>query len=185
MLAGAPPVLTIRNARRDDIPALNAMIARSARMLGADYYRDEQIEAAIAHVFGVDSRLIDDGTYFCVDGPDGFILACGGWSRRATLFGGDQASGRMDRALDPASEAARIRAFFVAPEAAGQGLGRRLLDHCIAAARAEGFAALELMATLSGVDFYARQGFEAGPRQTFFYDGIDVGFVPMRRAITE
>lgn len=185
MIGAASPVLTIRTARRDDIPTLNDLIARSARVLSHGYYNAAETETAIRKVFGVDSRLIEDGTYYCITNADGQPVACGGWSRRATLFGGDQAGGRTDRLLSPATEAARIRAFFVAPECARQGVGRMLLNHCIAAASAEGFTALALMATLPGVPFYARHGFVAGEEQLFDHDGVTLRFVPMRRPIGE
>jgi hypothetical protein len=115
--------MTIRPARPEEVPALEALIAASARGLRAGFYTAEQAEAAIAHVFGVDSELVGDGTYLVVEATDGSgdIWGCGGWSQRATLFGGDRFAGRASGLLDPATDAAKIRAFFVAPQAARRG----------------------------------------------------------------
>jgi GNAT superfamily N-acetyltransferase len=176
---------TMRPARPDDIPALNRLIARSARTIGEGYYSPAELEAAIAHVFGVDSVLIADGTYHVVTEADGTPIGCGGWSRRRTLFGGDQAAGRADAVLDPAGEPARIRAFFTAPEAARRGIGRALFDRCAADARAEGFRALALMATLPGVPFYAAAGYVAGEPIAHRCGEVSVGFVPMDKALLQ
>ena len=108
----AAPALVIRTAASGDIPMLGRLIERSARALSRDHYTDAQIEAAILHVFAVDSALIDDGTYLVAEW-DGMLAGCGGWSARATLFGGDRFPARSDTMLDPAVDAARIRAFFV------------------------------------------------------------------------
>jgi GNAT superfamily N-acetyltransferase len=137
---------------------LSALIAESARVLSRGFYTPAQIEAAIEYVFGVDTRLVDDGTYYAVEAGDA-LVACGGWSRRGALYGGDQRPMEEAPRLDPARDAARVRAFFVAPAWARQGLAGRLLDVCARAAAAEGFRTLELMATLPGVPFYARHGF--------------------------
>jgi N-acetylglutamate synthase-like GNAT family acetyltransferase len=194
-----PPRL--RRARIADVPALAALIERSARGLSRGYYSDAQIESAIRHVFGVDSRLVADGTYFVIEAAGGSV-ACGGWSRRRTLYGGDQrpmstsstaappgaATQRPaeDDLLDPASEPAKIRAFFVAPGWARRGLGRRLFDASVAAARSGGFDRLELMATLPGVPFYAALGFRPLERVTDrLPDGTAIEFVRMERSIRE
>lgn len=149
----------IRPARLGEVPALNALIATSAMELSRGYYTAAQIEALITHVFGVDTQLLTDGTYYVIE-RDGRAVACGGWSGRRTLFGGDQTKGASDPALDPAREAARIRAFFVHPTHARQGLGRQLLVHCEAAAQAAGFCRAELMATLPGRPLYQAFGYE-------------------------
>ena len=155
--------LLVRVAQPADVPVLQELIARSARGLSAGYYTPGQTEAAVRYVFGVDSQLIADGTYFVVE-EGGAIVACGGWSRRRTLFGGDQAKPDVDPLLDPAIEPARIRAFFVDPRHARQGLGRRLIDECTRAARAAGFRRFELVATLPGEPLYAAAGFTVTER---------------------
>jgi GNAT superfamily N-acetyltransferase len=175
--------LAIRTATSDDIARLNALIARSARALSQGFYTPRQIESLVRYVFGVDSNLVTDATYFVVDAPQA-TAACGGWSRRRTLYGGDQRPvGSIDW-LDPATDAAKIRAFFVAPEFARRGIGRALIDHCdIAAARA-GFTRLELMATLPGVPLYAACGFERiRDVVDVLPDGVAIEFVHMQRAI--
>lgn len=147
-----------RLARHDDIPALQALIARSGRELSVGYYSAAQADAITRHVFGVDTQLIDDRTYFVIE--DGArIVACGGWSRRRTLFGGDQAKHGPDPLLDPAQEPARIRAFFVDPSMARRGLGRALIAECTAAAKQAGFTAMELAATMPGEPLYLASGF--------------------------
>jgi GNAT superfamily N-acetyltransferase len=170
----------IRRATAGDVAALNALIARSGRELSRGYYTDAEIESALRYVFGVDSALIHDGTYFVVE-DGGTLLGCGGWSRRRTLYGGDQRPVGADELLDPARDAARIRAFFVAPEAARRGVGRVLLAACVDAARAAGFRSLELMATLPGVPFYRAQGFvDVEPVADTLPDGVVLRFVRMR-----
>ena len=150
------------------------------------FYTEQETESAVTHVFGVDSTLIADATYYAVE-IEGKLAACGGWSRRRTLYGGDQRPvGEPADLLDPAKDAARIRAFFVAPEFVRQGLGRQLLDHCIMAAAEGGFSNLELMATLPGVPFYAALGFrEVEPVQDLLPDGVPLAFVRMTRGIRE
>src|SRR5688572_3112511 len=142
----------MRLATLMDRPALGRLIALSARGL-SEAYTEAQIEAALTGAFGVDSDLIRDGTYWVVE-AEGEIVACGGWSRRKTLFGGDQQAGRQSELLDPARDAARIRAFFVHPAHGRKGLGRALLDKCEAEALAHGFRSAELLATLAGVRLY-------------------------------
>ncbi|SRR5258708_5105285 len=149
-----------RLATLEDLPAIRALIPLSVRGLSTGHYSPGQIEASLRHVFGADTQLVRDGTYYVVEDDDG-LLACGGWSRRRTLYGGDQLKQGEDPPLDPATEAARIRAFFVHPRAARRGLGRRLLETCAAAARAAGFSALELGSTLPGVALYQAFGFAA------------------------
>src|SRR6266487_3600072 len=139
----------LRPAVLTEVPALNALIRASATKLSQGYYSPAQIESLLTYVFGVDTQLILDGTYFVIE-RQGALLACGGWSGRRTLFGGDQAKGSSDPSLDPISDAARIRAFFVHPASARQGLARQLLEHCEGAARTAGFRRSELIATLPG-----------------------------------
>ena len=174
----------IRVAIPADVPALTTLIERSARELSRGFYTTQEAESAIRHVFGVDSTLIADGTYYLIE-AGGAVAACGGWSRRRTLYGGDQRPvGAPSDILNPASDAARIRAFFVAPEFARRGMGRMLLDHCVAAAARAGFTRLELMATLPGVPFYATLGFYREEAVTDrLPDGTSLPFVRMTRSI--
>lgn len=177
------PIGLLREARLDEVPALEELIAASARGLGRGDYSAAQIEAALAGTFGVDSELIRDGTYFVVE-VEGVLAACGGWSRRRTMFGGDRRPGRESSLLDPSRESARIRAFFVRPEHARRGLARALLARCEAEARAAGFAAAELMATLPGERLYAACGY--APVEAVRHalaDGLTIDFVAMRRAL--
>jgi len=153
--------ITIRPATLDDVAALQDLIARSVRILQAGYYTTAQMEGALGTVFGVDTQLIRDGTYFAAN-VGSVIAGCGGWSRRKTLFGSDHVSGKDDSWLDPAREAARIRAFFVRPGWERKGIGSRILEACESAAMARGFSRLELAATLSGVAMYAARGFSPG-----------------------
>lgn len=156
--------LPLRPATAADIPALEELIPLSARVLQAPFYSAAQIEAALGPVFAVDRELIADGTYFVVT-ESARVVACGGWSRRKSLFGGDRGGpGREAGLLDPATDAARIRAFFVHPDCARRGIGRQLLGACEAALRAAGFARAELVATLAGEPLYAKFGFTAGRR---------------------
>ena len=148
----------LRPAQHADIAALEELIALSGRALSAGFYSRSQADAITRHVFGVDSQLIDDQTYFVLE-DEGRIVACGGWSKRRTLFGGDKAKCGPDPLLDPATESARIRAFFVDPAMARRGLGRKLMEACIAASQSAGFSSLELVATLPGEPLYLASGF--------------------------
>jgi GNAT superfamily N-acetyltransferase len=175
--------LNLRVATFEDVPALRALIEQSARGLSTGFYSPEQIDAAVVHVFGVDTQLITDATYFVVDAPDGPVAA-GGWSARRTLYGGDQRKAGSDPPLDPQTEPARIRAFFVHPVAARQGLGRRLYSACARAAWVAGFRNFELMATRPGEPFYDALGFTVAERVVVTLPGgIDVPFTRMMRAI--
>jgi GNAT superfamily N-acetyltransferase len=177
----------IRLAIADDLPALSRLIEVSVRGLSVGYYSDEQIEQSLHHVFGPDSQLVADGTYYVIESAAGDIVAGGGWSRRRTLFGGDQHKGRRaDPLLDPATDAARIRALFVHPQWARRGLGRRIFEECRAAAEAAGFAALELGATLPGVPLYEALGFTAVESiDVPMADGIALPVVVMRRDVRD
>jgi GNAT superfamily N-acetyltransferase len=171
----------LRPATRADRAALQLLIARSARELGAGDYRPEQIEGALQGAFGVDSQLIDDGTYFVAE-MAGSLIGCGGWSWRRTLFGGDSHAERSALELDPKTDAAKIRAFFVDPGYARRGIGRALLERCEAEARARGFTRFELMGTLPGVRLYQALGYVAG--ELIHYPvapGVSIEFVPMRK----
>lgn len=180
---GSPP-LALRHATIDDVPALHALIARSVRGLNASRYTDAQLDAALRHVFGPDTQLIADRTYFVIDAPDGTLAAAGGWSRRHTLYGGDQTKGRDDPLLDPAVDPARIRAFFVDPAWARRGLARRLFERCASEASAAGFASLALGATLPGVPLYEALGFtEVGRVDARLPDGTLFPIVEMRKSL--
>jgi GNAT superfamily N-acetyltransferase len=173
----------LRPAETRDTPNLQSLIARSGVELSAGYYTPVQVEAITRHVFGVDSQLIADGTYFVVE-DDGNLVACGGWSRRRTLFGGDQAKRGADRLLEPATEPARIRAFFVEPTLARRGLGRMLMARCIDEAMRAGFTSLELVATLPGEPLYAASGFAVTERfELQLPGGIRVPLTRMARSL--
>lgn len=171
----------VRKARLEDREAITRLIAVSARQLSREDYEDAQIEAAIASVFGVDSDLIEDATYFVAE-KDGALIGCGGWSRRKTLFGGDQFSHRDTGMLNPATDPAKIRAFFVHPQHARKGVARAILSACEREARNNGFGEVELMATLPGVKFYQSCDYSAqGHFDLELPNGVKVQLVPMRK----
>jgi GNAT superfamily N-acetyltransferase len=155
-------MIRVRIATADDVPALRALIDTSVRGLQTRDYSAAEIERALATVYGVDTQLIADGTYWVAEADE--IVGCGGWSKRATLFGGDQYAGRADSLLDPATDAAKIRAFFVHPNWARRGIGTKILDACEDAARTAGFTRCEMGATLTGVPFYEARGYTAVDR---------------------
>lgn len=173
--------LAHRTATASDIPTLEAVMDAAIAELQRDFLTPEQI-ASSRMIMGLDRQLIADGTYFVVE-HGGQVAGCGGWSRRATLYGGDHAPGRNAALLDPATEPARVRAMYTNPAFARRGVGRLILHLCEVAARAEGFARLELMATLSGQPLYAAFGFE--PIQTIVDDrgGAAVPLVRMGKTI--
>jgi GNAT superfamily N-acetyltransferase len=174
----------LRKAALNDRPAISLLIERSARGLSREDYSERQIEEAINTIFGVDSELIKDGTYFVAE-SDALLIGCGGWSRRRTLFGGDQYAVRESAELDPAREAARIRAFFVHPQWARMGIGRAILERCEQEARQWGFRSLELMATLPGLKFYRSLGYTGSERVTYeLGGGTFIDFVPMRKELS-
>jgi len=175
---------TLRKATLDDRPAIEQLIKHSARGLSRGEYSDQQIEGAIRTVFGVDTNLIEDGTYFVAE-DHGELIGCGGWSKRRTLFGGDQYAARDAGELDPTSEPAKIRAFFVHPGHARQGVARAILAACESEARAAGFQALELMATLPGIKFYEASGYQGKePGALSVGEGIAIGLLPMRKELS-
>jgi GNAT superfamily N-acetyltransferase len=176
---------TLRKATTADIPELNELIARSARGLSTAEYRPEQIEGALRGAFGVDSQLLRDETYFVVE-EQGRIVGCGGWSYRSTLFGGDARAGRDASILDPKTQAAKIRAFFIDPGNARRGLGSLLLEHCERQARAHGYRRVELMATLPGVKLYAARGYVGGEMLRFdLGPGEAIEFIPMHKVLLD
>jgi GNAT superfamily N-acetyltransferase len=180
-MARTIPGLQLRLAKLDDIPALAALIAESARALAVADYSKEQIEAALDGAWGVDTQLIRDGTYFVAE-AGGKIVGCGGWSFRQTLFGGDALKDREPARLDPASDPARIRAFFVRPDWARRGIGRALLERCESEARAHGFQSAALAATLPGERLYRALGYVSEGRLDHpLPHGRTIEFVPMRK----
>lgn len=165
----------------EDREAITRLIAESARLLSREHYNDTQIETAIVTLFGVDTDLIEDGTYFVAE-SDGVLVGCGGWSKRKTLFGGDQYSSRDAGYLDPASEPAKIRAFFIHPGHARKGIARAILERCESEALGQGFRALELMATLPGIEFYKSCGFSStGTFELELREGVKLELEPMRK----
>jgi N-acetylglutamate synthase-like GNAT family acetyltransferase len=174
---------TFRLANVEDIPAIEQLIALSARGLCVSKYSAAQVEAALGTAWGCDSELIRDGTYFVAE-VAGELVACGGWGRRRTLFGGDAQPGRVSDLLNPHQDAARIRAFFVRPDWARRGLGRQILERCESEAQAHGFRAVELLATLTGERFYQRFGYTGEATVEYPIPGGEViRFVPMRKPL--
>ena len=179
--ASAAPAFSIRKATLEDRGTLESLIARSARALTLGAYTPKQVETALRGAFGVDTQLIKDGTYLLAE-ADRNLVGCGGWSRRHTLFGGDAHAHRDAAPLDPARDAAKIRAFFVDPGYVRHGIGRAILERCEAQARSWGFSRFELMAMLSGVDFYRAQGYQSGPPVQYELEpGLTIEFVPMSK----
>ena len=153
----------LRLATDSDIPVLHTLIEASVRGLQAGDYTSAQIEGALGTVLGLDTQLIRDQTYFVAEAVDARsrIVACGGWSKRRTLFGANHGPGREPALLDPAADAAKVRAIFVHPDYARQGLGSLILAHVEAAAMAAGFRRFEMGSTLTGVPLYTLKGYTA------------------------
>jgi len=174
----APP----RVATRADTEAIASLIDASVRGLGPPHYDAEQIESSLAHLFGVDTAMLDDGTYFVIE-RDGEVVACGGWSRRRTAFGGDRATPYRDPAFrNPDKDAAVLRAFFVHPGHTRLGLGRLLVTAAEEAARDAGFRRFELVATLPGLPLYRELGYrEVEPLAVELPDGVTIETVRMEK----
>jgi N-acetylglutamate synthase-like GNAT family acetyltransferase len=186
----------IRLAEARDIPSLRELIEASVRGLQARDYSSAQLENALRTVYGVDTQLISDGTYFAAEETDAsgesrgaesrgaaLLVGCGGWSKRKTLYGGDQFTGREDSLLDPATDAAKIRAFFVHPDWARRGIGGMILEACEAAAWAAGFRRLEMGATLTGIPFYRAKGYmELEAVEAPLGDGLTLPIVRMGKS---
>jgi N-acetylglutamate synthase-like GNAT family acetyltransferase len=162
-MSGSLPPITLRLATSKDIPELERLIEISVRVLGRRDYSEQQMAGALGTVFGVDTQLIADETYFVAvaSWPDGAArpVGCGGWSKRKTLFGSDQGPNRTTELLDPRKDAAKIRAFFVHPDWARRGIATLILNTCEQAAREAGFRRLEMGATLTGAPMYAARGY--------------------------
>jgi GNAT superfamily N-acetyltransferase len=151
--------VVIRRATATDVPALNALIEASVRALQVNDYTSVEIEGALGHALGLDSQLIADGTYFIAETAQGIVVGCGGWSYRTTLCGSDHLPGRELASLDPAIDAAKIRAIYVHPAWARRGLGSLMLAHCERQAEEVGFKRLEMGSTLTGVPLYSLRGY--------------------------
>ncbi len=174
---------TVRLATLDDAPALEELIPLSVRTLQAAHYSPAQMAAALGPVFGVDRALIADGTYFVAAAGDG-LVGCGGWSRRQAQFGGDRGRQGEDGFLDPARDAARVRAFFVHPGWARRGVGSAILRASEDAIRAAGFTRIMMVATLAGEPLYARHGYVAEERYAVpMAGGLTLPVVRMAKAV--
>lgn len=151
---------TIRKATIDDRAEIEKLIAVSVKGLSRDDYSERQIELSIQTVFGVDTELIRDETYFVAESADGAIVGCGGWSKRKTLYGASRyESSRNSEELNPNIDAAKIRAFFIHPEWARKGIGTAILDACEQEAKSFGFQTAEMMSTLPGIKLYSIRGY--------------------------
>lgn len=179
--------IQIRQATPADIPILRELIDASVRVLQAQDYTPAQIELALKMVYGVDSQLIADGTYFVAsiklsDKDHSVIAGCGGWSKRKTLYGGDHWNRREDALLDPARDAAKIRAFFIHPAWTRRGIGGMILEACESAAGSAGFARFEMGATLTGVPFYRAKGYvELESLEVPLSNGVSLPIVRMSK----
>jgi GNAT superfamily N-acetyltransferase len=177
--------ILLRLAVPSDVPVLRTLIDLSVRGLQARDYTQAQIDSALKSVYGVDSQLIADGTYFVAE-AHGSVVGCGGWSKRKTLYGGDQWTGREPEPLDPQHDAAKIRAFFVHPAWARRGIGSMILEACEKAAVDAGFHRLEMGATLSGIPLYEAYGYVALERlEVPLADGLSLGIVRMAKEIND
>jgi GNAT superfamily N-acetyltransferase len=173
--------LTHRLAHRDDLDALRALMDAAISELQKPFLDERQIASSRA-IMGLDTQLIDDGTYFIVE-ADGELAGCGGWSRRATLYGGDQSPGRSAALLDPARDAARVRAMYTHPQHTRKGVGRLILSLCEEAARSEGFRTVELMATMAGEPLYRACGYEPCERVVDDRGGVAVPLLRMSKPL--
>lgn len=154
------PIFHLRKVTFADRSEIEKLIAESVRGLGRDDYDEKQIELSIKTVFGVDTELIADGTYFIAEAEDGRPAGCGGWSRRRTLYGASVYSKTRDsNLLDPETDPAKIRAFFIHPDFARKGVGTMILEACEREAKTHGFRSAEMMATLPGVKLYEARGY--------------------------
>jgi GNAT superfamily N-acetyltransferase len=173
--------LTYRLAQRDDFDLLKALMDAAISENQKTFLDESQIASSRA-IMGLDTQLIDDGTYFIVE-ADGQLAGCGGWSRRATMYGGDQTPGRSAAHLDPTKDAARIRAMYTHPNHIRKGIGRLIISLCEQAAKAEGFTKMELVATLSGEPLYRSCGFESYEEIVDDRGGAGVPLLRMRKSL--
>lgn len=173
----------LRLACLEDVPVLEELIPLSVFVLQAPYYSAAQMEAACGAVFGVDRQLIADGTYFVAEAA-GRIVGCGGWSKRKSLFGGDAARSAEDSQLNATTDPARVRAFFIHPEWARQGIGRAILEASESAIASAGFSRIELVATLAGEPLYRVCGYEEAERyEVSMSGGLTLPVVRMTKCI--
>ncbi len=180
--SASPLNLRLRLARPDDMPVLSALMDRAIGELLQAFLPPEGVKASF-EIMGLDTQLIADGTYFVVE-EGSEIAGCGGWSRRATLFGGDHSAGRDAALLDPAKDAARVRAMYTHPDHTRKGVGRMVLDACEAAARAEGFTRVEMAATVGGVPLYRACGYhDIEPFEAVTSTGYRVPLVRMGKGL--
>ena len=184
-MAESSSPITLRLATSQDIPALQNLIDQSVRALSVNYYSPAQIQSALQNVFGVDTQLISDQTYFVAETGDQ-IVGGGGWSKRDTLFGGDQAKANtVDALLIPGEQPARLRAFYVHPEWSRRGIGRLITKACETAARRSGFTRVELIATLPGQPLYEANGYEiVCPFEIPLPDGLSLPAFRMAKSLT-
>lgn len=173
--------LTHRPAKREDLEALKTLMDAAISENQKAYLDESQIASSRA-IMGLDTQLIDDGTYFIIE-INGQLAGCGGWSRRATMYGGDQTPGRSAALLDPARDPARIRAMYTHPAHTRKGIGKLIISLCEDAAKAEGFTKMELVATLSGEPLYRACGFEAYENITDDRGGAGVPLLRMRKSL--
>ncbi|HEX5685847.1 MAG TPA: GNAT family N-acetyltransferase [Ideonella sp.] len=173
--------MTHRLARPEELDALRALMGASISELQKDFLDERQIASSRA-IMGLDTQLIEDGTYFVVE-AGGQLAGCGGWSRRATLYGSDQTPGRSAALLDPKRDAARVRAMYTHPDHARRGIGRMILGLCEAAARSEGFGTVELMATMAGEPLYRACGYVPIERIEDDRGGAPVPLLRMRKSL--
>lgn len=173
--------LDIRIARLEELAALNALMELAIGELLRPFLSEAEIASSRA-IMGLDSQLVKDGTYFVVEAA-GALAGCGGWSRRATMYGGDVSPGRDPALLDPARDAARVRAMYTHPSFVRRGVGRMILDRCEEAARAEGFTRAELVATLAGLPLYRACGYREVERFTDQRGGAPVPLARMVKAL--
>lgn len=172
-------MLSSRLARYDDIAALSELMEAAIAELQKPFLNDDQIASSRA-IMGLDTQLIEDGTYFVIE-SDGELAGCGGWSRRATLYGNDKSSGRDVAMLDPALHPARIRAMYTHPSHVRKGVGRLILSLCENAAREGGFKSIELMSTMAGEPLYRACGYQAGECVDDISGGVAVPLVRMTK----
>lgn len=173
-----------RKAKLSDIDNLERLITKSATSINSAYYSEAEIDAALGNAWAVDQQLIIDNTYWIVDTLEGIVAGCGGWSKRKLLFGKNDVLNSLDNELIPGTDSARIRAFFVHPDFARMGIGKRILEKCETEAKSFGFDSLELVATLSGEKLYSSNGYI--PLKSYYIDlgnGITNKVVSMYKSL--